>query len=147
MFPMSSAGNITQCCYPVISSLRVRELCQVVVIQLPSRILIFFCTPQKFPPNMTTNAQKTGVIPPPYGMEPDFSGDRTELQSKIIVVYVVMTAISTIVLALRLYTRIFIRRTTGWDDALVLFSWMGCVAWLVICFEGTLYGCLPTLRD
>ena len=80
-------------------------------------------------------------------MEPDFSGDRTELQSRIIVVYVVMTAVSTIVLALRLYTRIFIRRTTGWDDALVLLSWMGCVAWLVICFEGTVHCYLPTMRN
>ncbi|KAA8625052.1 hypothetical protein PtrSN002B_006133 [Pyrenophora tritici-repentis] len=89
---------------------------------------------------MTTNAQKIGVIPPPHGMQPDFSGDRTDLQNRIIVVYVVMTVISTIVLALRLYTRICIRHTTGLDDALVLCSWMGCVAWLVICFEAFQYG-------
>lgn len=54
----------------------------------------------------------------------------------MIVVYVVMTAISTTVLGLRLYTRMFIRRLTGLDDALVTLSWLGCVAWLILCLSG-----------
>jgi hypothetical protein len=85
---------------------------------------------------MTSSAPKVGVMPAPIGMEPDFSGDRTDLQNKIIVVYLVMTILSTIVLGLRLYTRIFIRHMTGLDDALVILSWLGCIAWLAICFEG-----------
>jgi hypothetical protein len=52
-------------------------------------------------------------------------------------VYVVMTVLSSMVLGLRLYTRIFIRRLTGLDDMLVVLSWLGCMAWLVICFQGT----------
>jgi hypothetical protein len=85
---------------------------------------------------MTSSATKVGVMPAPPGIETDFSGNRTDLQSRIVVVYVVMTALSTFVLGLRLYTRIFIRHMTGLDDALVVLSWLGCVAWLVVCFEG-----------
>lgn len=88
---------------------------------------------------MNSSATEVGIMPPPPGVEPDFSGGRTDLQSRIIVVYVVMTVLSTVVLALRLYTRIFIRRTTGLDDVLVVLSWLGCVAWLVVGFEGRVY--------
>ncbi|KNG51502.1 integral membrane protein [Stemphylium lycopersici] len=89
---------------------------------------------------MTSSATEVGIMPPPPGVEPDFSGSRTSLQSRIIVVYVIMTVLSTVVLALRLHTRIFIRRTTGLDDVLVVLSWFGCVAWLVIGFEAFQYG-------
>jgi hypothetical protein len=85
---------------------------------------------------MTSSAPKVGVMPAPLGVDNDFSGNRTDLQSRMVVVYVVMTVLSTVVLGLRLYTRIFIRHMTGLDDALVVLSWLGCVAWMVICFEG-----------
>jgi hypothetical protein len=84
---------------------------------------------------MTAITTTLGVMPAPPGVKTDFSGNRTDLQSRIIVVYVVMTILSTLVLGLRLYTRIFIRRMTGLDDALVVLSWCGCVAWMVICFQ------------
>lgn len=51
-------------------------------------------------------------------------------------VYIVMTILSTMVLGLRLYTRTFIRRMIGLDDILVVLSWLGCVAWLVVGFQG-----------
>ncbi|CAG5156828.1 uncharacterized protein ALTATR162_LOCUS4621 [Alternaria atra] len=89
---------------------------------------------------MISSTTKSGVLPAPPGVKTDFSGDRTDLQSKIIVVYVVMTILSTIVLGLRLYTRIFIRHMTGLDDALVVLSWCGCIAWMVICFQSFQYG-------
>jgi hypothetical protein len=85
---------------------------------------------------MTSSATKVGVLPAPLGVEADFSGNRSDLQSRMIVVYLVMTVLSTFVLGLRLYTRIFIRHMTGLDDALVVLSWLGCIAWLVVCFEG-----------
>ncbi|USP74480.1 uncharacterized protein yc1106_01754 [Curvularia clavata] len=44
------------------------------------------------------------------------------------------------VLGLRLYTRIFIRRLTGLDDVLVALSWLGCVAWMVLCLQCIVYG-------
>ena len=74
-------------------------------------------------------------MPAPAGLEADFSGKRTELQSRIIVVYLIMTVLSTIVLGMRLYTRIFIRKMTGLDDGFVILSWIGCVAWLIVCFQ------------
>ncbi|KAF2856139.1 hypothetical protein T440DRAFT_438863 [Plenodomus tracheiphilus IPT5] len=90
---------------------------------------------------MTSNATNVGLMPAPQGVTPDFSGDRSDLQSRIIVVYLVLTAVSTIVLGLRLYTRIFIRRVIiGLDDALVVLSWVGCVAWLAVCFQSFQYG-------
>lgn len=79
-------------------------------------------------------------MPAPSGVTADFSGDRSDLQSRIIVVYLTMMVISTLVLGLRLYTRIFIRSMTGLDDALVVLSWMGCIAWLVVCFQSFQYG-------
>jgi hypothetical protein len=91
---------------------------------------------------MTAITTISGVMPAPPGLKNDFSGERTDLQSKIIVVYVVMTILSTIVLGLRLYTRIFIRRMTGLDDALVVLSWCGCIAWTVICFQSGCASCL-----
>ncbi|KAI8941323.1 hypothetical protein NX059_002550 [Plenodomus lindquistii] len=51
-----------------------------------------------------------------------------------------MTVLSSVVLALRLYTRVFIRTTTGLDDTLVVLSWLGCVAWLAVCFHSFQYG-------
>jgi hypothetical protein len=84
---------------------------------------------------MISSTTESGVLPAPTGVKTDFSGDQTDLQSRIIVVYVVMTILSTIVLGLRLYTRIFIRCMTGLDDALVVLSWCGCIAWMVICLQ------------
>jgi len=89
---------------------------------------------------MTSEATKVGLMPAPSGVKTNFSGDRNELQNKIVVVYLTMTIASTIVLGLRLYTRIFIRSMTGLDDALVILSWMGCVAWLVLAFESFQFG-------
>lgn len=84
---------------------------------------------------MAPSATKVGVMPAPHGVTLDFSGNRTELQTKVIIVYITITIFSTIVLALRLYTRIYIRKLTGLDDALVVLSWVGCVTWLVVCFQ------------
>lgn len=89
---------------------------------------------------MTSSATKVGMMPAPPGVRPDFSGNRTGLQSQIIVVYSAMTAFSTVILGFRLYTRIFIRRTTGLDDFLIVLSWIGCVAWLAVCFHGKASG-------
>lgn len=89
---------------------------------------------------MSSNATKVGLMPAPPGVTADFSGNRSDLQSRIIVVYLTMTVISTIVLGLRLYTRIFIRSMMGLDDALVVLSWIGCIAWLVVCFQSFQYG-------
>ncbi|XP_014552708.1 hypothetical protein COCVIDRAFT_41175 [Bipolaris victoriae FI3] len=88
---------------------------------------------------MSSDRTKVGVLPVPDDGDQDLDG-KTDLQRRIIVVYVVMTIFSSMILGLRLYTRIFIRRLTGLDDVLVVLSWLGCVAWLVICFEAFKYG-------
>ncbi|EMD58481.1 hypothetical protein COCSADRAFT_104006 [Bipolaris sorokiniana ND90Pr] len=88
---------------------------------------------------MSSDRTKVGVLPVPDDGNQDLDG-KTDLQRRIIVVYVVMTIFSSMVLGLRLYTRTFIRRLTGLDDVLVVLSWLGCVAWLVICFEAFQYG-------
>lgn len=88
---------------------------------------------------MASTTTQVGVMPPPEGVTPDFRGNKTELQNRIIVVYATMTTLSTFVLGLRLYTRAFIRGLIGLDDWLVVLSWVGCVAWLAICFKGKIF--------
>lgn len=97
---------------------------------------------------MFSNKKEAGILPVPRHDNEGINGKKTDLQRKMIVVYVVMTVLSSIVLGLRLYTRIFIRRLTGLDDALVVLSWLGCVAWLAICFQGIAHGtCWQTLTN
>ncbi|KAJ5060421.1 hypothetical protein J3E72DRAFT_289403 [Bipolaris maydis] len=81
-----------------------------------------------------------GILPPPEGVVPDFSGARSPLQQKILVSYIAITSISTFFLGLRLYTRIFLSRNPGFDDLIVFFSWLGCVSWFAICASAFRYG-------
>ncbi|EMD68387.1 hypothetical protein COCSADRAFT_80627 [Bipolaris sorokiniana ND90Pr] len=74
-----------------------------------------------------------GILSSPEGVIPDFSGTRSTLQQRILVSYSAITAISTFFLGLPLYTRIFLNRNPGFDDLLVFFSWLGCIAWFAIC--------------
>jgi len=55
-------------------------------------------------------------MPPPIGVTPDFSGRRTELQDRTLVIFSVMTALSSIFIFLRVYTRAFLVKTFGLDD-------------------------------
>ncbi len=80
-------------------------------------------------------ATQVGLIPPPPGVTANFSGNRTQLQSQIVVIYAALTTLSTFALGLRLYTRIFIRGMAGFDDFLIVLSWLGCIAWLVLGYE------------
>lgn len=77
-----------------------------------------------------------GILSSPEGVIPDFSGTRSTLQQRILVSYSAITAISTFFLGLPLYTRIFLNRNPGFDDLLVFFSWLGCIAWFAICTFG-----------
>jgi hypothetical protein len=133
------AGKVTQA--PEISLAASPE--SRFAVRCPSSSFPSFASQDSFA-IMTSSSKPLGVMPAPLGVEPDFSGNRTDLQSRIVIVYVIMTVLSAFVLGLRLYTRIFIRHMTGLDDALVVLSWLGCVAWLVICFEGKV-SCAPSM--
>ncbi|OAG01382.1 uncharacterized protein CC84DRAFT_1228406 [Paraphaeosphaeria sporulosa] len=81
-----------------------------------------------------------GVVPPPLGVSQALGIERTELQKQSIVAYTTLTTVATIFVFLRLYTRLYLRASLGWDDALVLLSWIGCVAWIAICMSALQYG-------
>lgn len=55
------------------------------------------------------------------------------------VLIVVLTVISAIVVMLRLYTRLFVQRGTGWDDAMMVVGMVRSVAtkifWMVVDME------------
>ena len=71
------------------------------------------------------SAEIVGAMPPPAGVTPDFSGRRTELQDKTIVIFSVMTALSSVFILLRVYTRVFLVKTFGLDDCKFCLSWRG----------------------
>ncbi|KAF2131446.1 hypothetical protein P153DRAFT_429743 [Dothidotthia symphoricarpi CBS 119687] len=81
-----------------------------------------------------------GVMPPPAGVTSDFSGSRTDLQNRTIMVNSVMIVLSTLFLGLRLHTRVSICHTIGLDDWLIVLSWLGCVAWMTVCLYDFQYG-------
>lgn len=77
-----------------------------------------------------------GILPPPEGVIPDFSGGRSALQQQILVSYSALTAASALFLGLRLYTRTVISRNPSFDDLFLICSWLGCIAWLGVCIFG-----------
>ncbi|EUC44937.1 hypothetical protein COCMIDRAFT_37269 [Bipolaris oryzae ATCC 44560] len=81
-----------------------------------------------------------GILPPPQGVIPDFSGTRSALQHQVLISCIAATAVSTFFLGLRLYTRIFLNRKPGFDDLLMCFSWLGCIAWFITCISGFQFG-------
>lgn len=52
--------------------------------------------------------------------------------------YTAMTAVTTLFVVVRLYTRIYLMKLLGWDDYLVLLGWLGCISWIIICMSGKL---------
>ncbi|XP_014558732.1 hypothetical protein COCVIDRAFT_36032 [Bipolaris victoriae FI3] len=67
-----------------------------------------------------------GILPPPEGVIPDFSGGRSALQQQILVSYSALTAASA--------------RNPSFDDLFLICSWLGCIAWLGVCIFAFRFG-------
>jgi len=66
--------------------------------------------------------------------------------SAIIAVTVTFTAIAGIAVLLRLYSRIWIARSAGWDDIFICFALMWTIAQTVaVCFQGQYFKVHPTV--
>ncbi|KAL3465447.1 hypothetical protein BJX64DRAFT_54589 [Aspergillus heterothallicus] len=81
-----------------------------------------------------------GGMPPPDGVEPDFSLRRTSVQEKFIVTYACTLGIAILLLLLRLYTRLFLVKSFGFDDWAVIASTVFSVAFFTLCYVSMDYG-------
>lgn len=73
--------------------------------------------------------EKVGVIPPPAGVTPDFDySNPWEFKEDLIIVGVGLT-LSSLFLAMRIYTRSCILSKFGWDDGtLILYCFFNTIA-------------------
>jgi hypothetical protein len=60
-----------------------------------------------------------GAMTPPVGVTADFSLARTPVQEQFILVYSITFGIAILLLVLRLYTRICLVRSVGYDDCML----------------------------
>ncbi|KAH6621293.1 hypothetical protein B0J18DRAFT_222709 [Chaetomium sp. MPI-SDFR-AT-0129] len=72
-----------------------------------------------------------GLMPAPPGVTPDFF-HTTEVQISFITVFAVTFALATIALVLRLYTRICVVKSVGFDEPLLLSSWAVTLAFFIV---------------
>ncbi|KAM7188722.1 puromycin-sensitive aminopeptidase [Rhypophila sp. PSN 637] len=73
--------------------------------------------------NPTNLTQLVGVMPAPEGVTPDFFS-RTSTQTTFIALFAIMWALASVGVVLRLYTRAFLVKNLGWDEPLLLASWI-----------------------
>ncbi|KAL2829346.1 hypothetical protein BJY01DRAFT_255041 [Aspergillus pseudoustus] len=81
-----------------------------------------------------------GAMPPPDGVDPDFSLTRTSIQEKFILTYAMTLGIAILLLLMRLYTRLFIVKSFGLDDWAVIASTLFSIAFFALCFVAMKYG-------
>ncbi|KAI9830791.1 MAG: hypothetical protein M1826_004425 [Phylliscum demangeonii] len=67
-------------------------------------------------------------IPPPPGVAPDFHHPNS-LAKYCILTPVLALAFSTLFVFMRMYTKLYITRSPGWDDYVALFAWVFAVAY------------------
>lgn len=65
---------------------------------------------------------------PPDGVTPDFNSPNP-LGALYIAIATCLLIISTMFVAMRLYTKIFLTRSPGWDDYTSVLSWIGAFIW------------------
>ena len=69
------------------------------------------------------------VVPPGWGKPGYVIASKVPLHLGI---QLALAVIMIIVVALRIYTRAFLVRALGWDDALILMATVGCIAIMTI---------------
>ncbi|KAE8406582.1 hypothetical protein BDV37DRAFT_292122 [Aspergillus pseudonomiae] len=81
-----------------------------------------------------------GVIPPPPGVTPDFDysnprGFKTEM-----IIFGIGLFLSTLFLAMRVYTRACLLSKFGWDDVSIIIAWVLSLATQIACMLSCVYG-------
>ncbi|KAI0451111.1 hypothetical protein F5B21DRAFT_488212 [Xylaria acuta] len=81
-----------------------------------------------------------GVIQPPEGVTPNFVDPPNQIEQSI-PVHVVFLTLTTLCVAMRLYTRVHVSRVgLGIDDYLCIFSYAATVTWTAVLFEAFRWG-------
>ncbi|KAF6240495.1 hypothetical protein HO173_001163 [Letharia columbiana] len=66
--------------------------------------------------------------------------DPSSQQHAIVVVCIVSPIVSSLFVAIRVWTRAFVSSSIGWDDYTALVTWLFCIAYSVLIGLGTNYG-------
>lgn len=64
----------------------------------------------------------TGVMPPPPGVTPDFDYSNPKNFKKEMIIFGIGLFLSTILLAMRVFTRAVLLSKFGWDDGIYIFN-------------------------
>ncbi|KAH6714832.1 hypothetical protein BKA61DRAFT_343667 [Leptodontidium sp. MPI-SDFR-AT-0119] len=71
-----------------------------------------------------------GVLPPPPGVIPNFENPESQ-GYRVILTIAILFPLATIVLLLRVYTRVVIVRNVGIDDYAIIFAWILAIGYIV----------------
>lgn len=63
-----------------------------------------------------------GVIPPPAGVTPDFDYSHPKNFKKEMIIFGIGLFLSTLFLAMRIFTRACLLHKFGWDDGISIFN-------------------------
>ncbi|KAI9834663.1 MAG: hypothetical protein M1826_000065 [Phylliscum demangeonii] len=80
-----------------------------------------------------------GLVPPPPGVVPNFTNPAS-LQTVVVTVDTIFLALAALFVAMRLWTRSFVTRHVGFDDALSVVALALAVLYTVASFESLRYG-------
>ena len=78
-------------------------------------------------------------VPPPYGVIPNFIDPPSKVYLDIITQSVCLP-IATILTLIRVYTKIYLIRSPGWEDWTAVIGWMGLMIWGALCIASDRYG-------
>lgn len=76
-----------------------------------------------------------GIFPPPPGVTANFVNPPQHTNGLVPLIGVFLT-LSTIFLALRLYTKAFLLRILGWEDVAIVVAWMADIVFMAFYIRG-----------
>ncbi|KAE8365929.1 hypothetical protein BDV27DRAFT_156360 [Aspergillus caelatus] len=82
----------------------------------------------------------TGVMPPPPGVTPDFDYSNPKNFKKEMIIFGIGLFLSTILLAMRVFTRAVLLSKFGWDDVSIIIAWVLSLATQIACILSCVYG-------
>ncbi|PIG88104.1 hypothetical protein AARAC_001558 [Aspergillus arachidicola] len=81
-----------------------------------------------------------GVIPPPAGVTPDFDYSHPKNFKKEMIIFGIGLFLSTLFLAMRIFTRACLLHKFGWDDVSIIIAWVLSLATQIACLLSCVYG-------
>ena len=81
------------------------------------------------------NPTNEGIAPPPPGVTPNFVNP-PDHKLGVIEVLIIFNTLATLCLALRIFTKTYILKVVGWEDAAIALAWACNIAIMVLYFVG-----------